>query len=100
MHNLLTIDVEEWFHTSALDPYIGPEHWEALESRVVPNVRQLLEILEFYQVKATFFVLGWVAERYPHLVQEIYAAGHEIASPGLGGRALPASGAGNLRRWS
>ena len=80
--NILSIDIEEWFHTSALEPYIDVGQWEMLESRLTPNVQRLLEILEFYQVKATFFVLGWVAERYPHLVQEIYAAGHEIASHG------------------
>jgi polysaccharide deacetylase family protein (PEP-CTERM system associated) len=82
MRNLLTIDVEDWFHTSALDPYIGPEQWDHLESRVVPNVHRLLEILKNHQTKATFFILGWVAERFPELVREIDAHGHEIASHG------------------
>jgi polysaccharide deacetylase family protein (PEP-CTERM system associated) len=82
MHNLLTIDVEDWFHTSALDPYIGPEQWDRLESRVVPNVHRLLEILETYRTQATFFILGWVAERFPDLVREIDALGHEICSHG------------------
>jgi polysaccharide deacetylase family protein (PEP-CTERM system associated) len=82
MHNLLTIDVEDWFHTSALDPYLGPDQWESLESRVVPNVYRLLEILEAYQTRATFFILGWIAERYPALVREIDSLGHEICSHG------------------
>jgi polysaccharide deacetylase family protein (PEP-CTERM system associated) len=80
--NLLTIDVEDWFHTSALDPYIGQEQWGSLKSLVVLNVRRLLIILEERQTRATFFVLAWVAERYPDLVREIAAGGHEIASHG------------------
>jgi len=82
MTNLLTIDVEDWFHTSALDPYIGPGQWDSLKSRVVPNVRRLLAILEAHRTRATFFVLGWVAERFPGLVREIASAGHEVASHG------------------
>jgi polysaccharide deacetylase family protein (PEP-CTERM system associated) len=82
MRNLLTIDVEDWFHTSALDPYIGPEQWDHLEFRVVSNVHRLLEILEAHRPRATFFILGWVAERFPELVKEIDSHGHEIASHG------------------
>jgi polysaccharide deacetylase family protein (PEP-CTERM system associated) len=82
MVNLLTVDVEEWFHTSALDPYIGPEQWDHLESRVVRQVQQLLEILASHQTRATFFILGWVAERFPALVRSIDALGHEICSHG------------------
>jgi polysaccharide deacetylase family protein (PEP-CTERM system associated) len=82
MNNLLTIDVEDWFHTSALDPYLGPNQWDYLESRVEPNVHRFLEILATHQTRATFFILGWVAERYPHLVKEIAALGHEIGSHG------------------
>lgn len=82
MLNLLTIDVEDWFHTSALDPYLGPALWDSLESRVESNVHRLLEILAAHQTQATFFILGWVAERYPHLVKEIATLGHEICSHG------------------
>jgi polysaccharide deacetylase family protein (PEP-CTERM system associated) len=82
MQNLLTIDVEDWFHTSALERYISPESWDNMESRVVPTVRRLLEILETRQTRATFFILGWIAERYPRLVREIDALGHEICSHG------------------
>jgi polysaccharide deacetylase family protein (PEP-CTERM system associated) len=80
--NLLTIDIEEWFHATAMDRYVGMEQWGTLESRVGRNVRRLLEILEKRQTRATFFVLGWVAERHPELVREIAAQGHEIASHG------------------
>jgi polysaccharide deacetylase family protein (PEP-CTERM system associated) len=82
MVNLLTIDVEEWFHTSALEPYLGPELWDHLESRVVSQVHKVLQILEAHHTRATFFILGWVAERYPALVREIDALGHEICSHG------------------
>jgi len=82
MINLLTIDVEEWFHTSALESYIREDDWEGLPSRVVPQAARMLEILEAGGVQATFFVLGWVAERYPALVRQIAARGHEIASHG------------------
>jgi len=82
MINLLTIDVEEWFHTSALDPYIGTSQWDGLPSRLAPNVQNLLDLLEAWQTKATFFILGWVAERHPELVREIADRGHEIASHG------------------
>jgi len=82
MHNLISIDVEEWFHTTALDPYIGMAAWESQRSGVVTNVRRVLEIFDRHQTKATFFILGWIAERYPQLVQEIAAHGHEIASHG------------------
>ncbi len=80
--NLLTIDIEDWFHTSALERYVDPDQWDSLESRVVPNVHLLLNLLAAHQTKATFFILGWVAERYPGLVREIDASGHEIASHG------------------
>jgi polysaccharide deacetylase family protein (PEP-CTERM system associated) len=82
MPNLLTIDVEDWFHTSALDPFLGPDRWPSLESRVEANVQQLLEILATHQTRATFFILGWVAQRQAHLVKEIAALGHEIGSHG------------------
>jgi polysaccharide deacetylase family protein (PEP-CTERM system associated) len=80
--NLLTFDVEDWFHTSALNKYINPESWDDLGSALVPNVSYILEILDQYQTKATFFILGWVAERYPEIVREIGRNGHEIASHG------------------
>ncbi len=77
--DILTIDVEEWFHGHNYLSQFPPETWDARESRVVGNTRICLELLERHGVLATFFVLGWTAERHPDLVREIAAAGHEIA---------------------
>lgn len=80
--NLFSVDLEDWFHI--LDTHAAPplEAWPRLESRVVANTRETLEALGRHDVRATFFVLGWIAERYPELVREVAAAGHEIASHG------------------
>jgi polysaccharide deacetylase family protein (PEP-CTERM system associated) len=80
--NLLTIDVEDWFHTSALERYVPPEAWDRLPSTLVDNVHFLLDFLDDQNTRATFFILGWVAERHPELVKKIDAWGHEIASHG------------------
>jgi polysaccharide deacetylase family protein (PEP-CTERM system associated) len=88
--NFLTIDVEDWFHTTALERYVGFDQWENLESRIEANVYKLLEVLRVNQVRATFFVLGWVAEHFPALVKEISAHGHEIASHGYRHRLISA----------
>lgn len=80
MLNALTIDVEDWFHVSRFRKHIREEEWPGLPCHVVENVCHLLKILEEYQVKATFFILGWVAERYPELVRTIKTYGHEIGS--------------------
>jgi polysaccharide deacetylase family protein (PEP-CTERM system associated) len=78
----LTIDVEEWFHICGVGPELSPERWPALPSRVAANTRTLLDMLDRRQVRATFFVLGYVAERFPELIHEIVAAGHEVGSHG------------------
>lgn len=80
--NALTIDVEEYFHPNALDATVSPATWSSLPPRVEPNTYRLLDLLDDYRVTATFFVLGWVAERWPRLVPEIARRGHEIASHG------------------
>ena len=80
--NCLTVDVEEWFHICGVGGPLSREHWDSLPSRVVENTRQLLGLLDRHHVRGTFFVLGWVAERYPGLVEQISSAGHEIASHG------------------
>jgi polysaccharide deacetylase family protein (PEP-CTERM system associated) len=80
--NLLTFDIEDWFHTSALNRYINRNNWDNLPSTLKQSVYFILEILDQYQTKATFFILGWVAERYPEIVREIGQGGHEIASHG------------------
>ena len=80
--NCLTVDVEEWFHICDVGGTLSREHWDTLPSRVTHNTRQLLDLLNRHQVRATFFVLGWVAERHPRLIEQIASAGHEIASHG------------------
>jgi len=86
MYNALTIDVEDYYMVSAFADVVKFEDWHRYESRVEKNTCRLLDLLEEYGVKATFFILGWVAERHPALVQRISAAGHEIASHGYNHR--------------
>jgi polysaccharide deacetylase family protein (PEP-CTERM system associated) len=80
--NALTVDVEEWFHICGPVPDLAIDRWPALTSRVLLTTRLLLEDLDRAATRATFFVLGWVAERHPELVAEILAAGHEVGSHG------------------
>jgi peptidoglycan-N-acetylglucosamine deacetylase len=82
MRNCLTVDVEEWFHVCAVHGALAPEHWDRLPSRVVSTTMDLLAVLDGCGVRATFFVLGWIASRHPGLVEEIIASGHEIATHG------------------
>ncbi len=74
----LSVDVEDYFHVEAFADRIRPDTWEQYPSRVVDNTRRVLELFSGAGVRGTFFVLGWVAERFPHLVREIQAAGHEL----------------------
>ncbi len=80
--NALTIDVEDYYQVSGFESHIRFEQWPDYESRVVGNTWRLLEMLHFHRVKATFFTLGWIAERYPQVVLAIHKEGHEIASHG------------------
>ena len=82
--NALTIDVEDYFQVSAFAPYIRRDEWDARECRVEHNVGRILELLAARDTRATFFTLGWIAERYPQLVRRIVAQGHELASHGYG----------------
>lgn len=84
LSNALTIDVEDYFQVSAFAPYIRRDEWDTRECRVERNVGRILELLAERDVKATFFTLGWIAERYPRLVHDIVAGGHELASHGYG----------------
>jgi polysaccharide deacetylase family protein (PEP-CTERM system associated) len=84
--NAMTIDVEDYFHVSVFDGVVPRQAWTTLESRVCKNTDRLLEIFAEHELRGTFFVLGWVAERFPDLVKRIAAAGHEIASHGYGHR--------------
>jgi peptidoglycan-N-acetylglucosamine deacetylase len=80
--NAITVDVEEWFHICGVDGPLAQAHWDALPSRVVLTTRALLADLDRCGVRATFFVLGWIAARYPSLVEEIRTAGHDVGSHG------------------
>jgi len=82
--NALTIDVEDYFQVSAMAPYIRRNEWDTCECRVEANVDRILALLAKHDTRATFFTLGWVAERYPQLVRRIVAGGHELASHGHG----------------
>ncbi|TMK19524.1 MAG: DUF3473 domain-containing protein [Actinobacteria bacterium] len=75
-----TFDIEDWFHAENVRANLPTHDWDRLESRLEPNVHELLDILAAARVRSTFFVLGWVAERYPAVVQRIVDDGHEIAS--------------------
>jgi polysaccharide deacetylase family protein (PEP-CTERM system associated) len=78
--NVFTVDLEEWFHVCGVGGAIAREHWDQLPTRAEPTTRILLDLLDCCHVHATFFVVGWVAERYPRLMQDVHAAGHEIGS--------------------
>ena len=82
--NALTIDVEDYFQVSAFAPYIARDEWATRECRIERNVERILHMLDEHETKATFFTLGWIAERYPQLIQRIVAGGHELASHGYG----------------
>ncbi len=84
LRNAMTIDVEDYFQVSAFAPYINRADWDARECRVERNVEAILALLAEQGTHATFFTLGWIAERYPHLVRAIVAQGHELASHGYG----------------
>jgi polysaccharide deacetylase family protein (PEP-CTERM system associated) len=88
MKNALTFDVEEYFHAEAFAQVLRPEEWLAQESRVVASTERILDLLDREHVRATFFVLGWVAERQPALVREIASLGHEIGCHGYGHRMI------------
>lgn len=83
MNNAFTIDVEDYFHVTAFADTVDRGSWGKRESRVERNTRALLALLAEHGVRGTFFVLGWVAQRHPHLVREVVADGHEVASHGL-----------------
>jgi len=81
--NAMTIDVEDYFQVSAFTPHVDRAAWDTTESRVERNVHRILGLLADAGASATFFTLGWIAERYPRLVQRIAGAGHEVASHGF-----------------
>ena len=102
MRNALSVDVEDWFHPEAVRDHVAREDWDRLETRAGRNVDTILRLLDRARTHATFFVLGWVADREPALVPRLAAAGHEIASHGWAHRMItrqdPAEFAADLRR--
>lgn len=82
--NALTIDVEDYFHVNAFKTVVSRQEWDSYPERVPENTRRILDLLDEYSTRATFFVLGWVAERHPDLVREIARRGHEVACHGYG----------------
>ncbi len=80
--NAMTVDVEDYFQVSAFEPYIARENWDKIQLRVESNVDRILALFAKHDVKATFFTLGWVAERAPDMVRRIVEQGHELASHG------------------
>lgn len=82
--NALTIDVEDYFQVNAFAKYVCQNSWDSFPLRVNENTRRILDILDSFSFKATFFILGWIAERCPELVKEIHRRGHEIACHGYG----------------
>ena len=82
MQNAMTVDVEDYFQVSAFERYIARGDWDTQPCRVEENVDRILALFERHSVKATFFTLGWIAERYPALVRKMVDQGHEVASHG------------------
>jgi len=80
--NGLSVDVEDWFQVGAFESVIERDDWNSLSDRVERNVREILDLFDEAEVKATFFALGWVAKRHGGLMREIVARGHELASHG------------------
>ena len=84
MVNAMTIDVEDYFQVSAFAPHIARTSWDDRECRVERNMDRILQMLAVQDTKATFFTLGWIAQRYPQMVRRIVDGGHELASHGYG----------------
>jgi polysaccharide deacetylase family protein (PEP-CTERM system associated) len=82
MVNAMSVDVEDYFQVSAFDAIVSRAGWDSFDTRVVANTERLLGIFDAARVRATFFVLGWVADRFPSLVRQIASMGHEVASHG------------------
>ncbi len=82
--NAMSVDVEDYFQVSAFEGCIDRNQWDKLPHRVAMNTNRILDLFAEHGVKSTFFVLGWVAERYPELVKRMVSEGHELASHGYG----------------
>ena len=82
VENAISVDVEEYFQVSAFEKYIDRKDWNSLPGRLDHNIDKILSLFSEHHVNGTFFILGWIAERYPEAIRKIAAAGHEIASHG------------------
>ena len=82
--NILTVDVEDWYHICDIEHILPLSSWDRCESRILVNVEKILNLLSRFKIQATFFVLGYVAERTPEVVKMIHGEGHELASHGYG----------------
>jgi len=80
--NVFTVDLEEWFHLCDGGAALSPDRWDRLPSRAEATTGFLLDLLNSLGIRATWFVVGWLAERYPRLIESVHAAGHEIGSHG------------------
>src|SRR5437762_2031600 len=78
MLNAFTVDVEDYFQVTSFEGSVPRSHWDQRESRVFRNTKRLLDLLDEHHVKGTFFILGWIAQRFPELVRAIHQAGHEL----------------------
>lgn len=81
--NAFTVDVEDYFQVSGFEKDIPRSQWAHIESRVVTNTHRILRLLDRYSVRGTFFILGWVAKKYPQLVRDIHRSGHQVGSHGF-----------------
>nr|WP_309370653.1 XrtA system polysaccharide deacetylase [Nitrosomonas sp.] len=82
--NAMTIDVEDYFQVSAFEDHIPKSSWNTIPCRIERNMERILDLLDEKQTKATFFTLGWIAERYPQMIRRMVDDGHELASHGWG----------------
>ena len=80
--NILSVDLEDWFHICGVEGRLPASHWDSLESRVEVNTRKILDLCRAHDITATFFILGYVADRHPRLIRAIVEQGHEIAVHG------------------
>jgi polysaccharide deacetylase family protein (PEP-CTERM system associated) len=97
MLNALTIDVEDYFQVNAFAGIIRQDQWDSYPLRVDGNTRRILDVLDSFSITATFFILGWVAERLPALTKEIHRRGHEVACHGYGHELIYAIGPERFR---
>jgi polysaccharide deacetylase family protein (PEP-CTERM system associated) len=88
MENILTVDLEDWFHICGVKEIMSESSWSGLESRVIANTERILELLYSEDTLATFFILGFIAHKNPDLITRIHAAGHEIATHGYAHQAV------------